>query len=595
MIEIDWTLEYQKDFICPECEKKGEITKLLLNGSNHNKKRFKCPQCNSLTLQSSKLHKGHIARFNANGLGCPNEKCNARKMALISSKKQEKNIFKCQVCNASAFQYVNVHQDNKINYYYVAPPIKEFNFDDDEWDLRSINKSVEEKRSRFKIHFHSIKSKSLKLFVKKYFLGLCKTNTPYTTIRSKKDGFITFSDYLVKCNILNLNQVDRGLILDFLSVLRVNNTSDHKTAKIISNLKVFFQVGNLKGWFKVDPYIFRSSDYPKIKSNNPDPMPDIVREQIEKNLHKLPEPIARMWIVCFFAAMRPSELALLKKDCLEQIGDKWKLVWLRRKGKKFHQHSVPITTTIAKVIQEQIEYIEELWGKDWEYLFCHYYGVSSSDTNHPKLKPAKRLIPPSSSPLTKAIRTLIKTENITDDNGKPGKFQTRLIRETRLTELFLKGHDLSVVSAWAGHKKLATTVNFYIQVTCEQIEEEAGHIQSALVNADGKKIYYESMPKSFWENPVAHELEVAGTHVNTPIYGYCGLDLDEECDKFRACYTCRFFVAKPEKLSQYIKQRDELREKQEQALANGHSVLVEQFARQADQLDKIILSLQETA
>ena len=97
------------------------------------------------------------------------------------------------------------------------------------------------------------------------------------------------------------------------------------------------------------------------------------------------------------------------------------------------------------------------------------------------------------------------------------------------------------------------------------------------------------MPKSFWENPIAHELEVAGTHVNTPIYGYCGLDLDEECDKFRACYTCRFFVAKPEKLPQYIKQRDELRKKQERALAEGHGVLVEQFARQSDQLDKIIL------
>ena len=54
-------------------------------------------------------------------------------------------------------------------------------------------------------------------------------------------------------------------------------------------------------------------------------------------------------------------------------------------------------------------------------------------------------------------------------------------------------------------------------------------------------------------------------------------------------------MAKPEKLPQYIKQRDELREKQERALANGHSVLVEQFARVADQLDKIIVSLQEAA
>ncbi len=193
------------------------------------------------------------------------------------------------------------------------------------------------------------------------------------------------------------------------------------------------------------------------------------------------------------------------------------------------------------------------------------------------------------------FRTLIKAENIVDDNGELGKFQTRLIRETRLTELFLKGHDLSVVSAWAGHKQLATTANFYTQVTCQQIEKEVGHIQSALVNAEGKKIYYESMPKSFWENPVAHELEVAGTHVNTPIYGYCGLDLDKECDKFRACYTCRFFVPKPEKLPQYIKQRDELREKQERAKREGHGVLVEQFGTQADRLDKFILWLQGVA
>jgi hypothetical protein len=71
--------------------------------------------------------------------------------------------------------------------------------------------------------------------------------------------------------------------------------------------------------------------------------------------------------------------------------------------------------------------------------------------------------------------------------------------------------------------------------------------------------------------------------------------LDEECDKFRACYTCRFFVPKPEKLPQYVNLRDELRNKQERALANGHGVLVEQFVRQADQLDKIIASLQEAA
>ncbi len=82
---------------------------------------------------------------------------------------------------------------------------------------------------------------------------------------------------------------------------------------------------------------------------------------------------------------------------------------------------------------------------------------------------------------------------------------------------------------------------------------------------------------------------------STLIYGYCGLDLDQDCHKFRACYTCGNFVATPEKLPQYIKTRDELRGKQSQALALGQDVLVEQFGTQADQLDKIIASLQEAA
>lgn len=155
------------------------------------------------------------------------------------------------------------------------------------------------------------------------------------------------------------------------------------------------------------------------------------------------------------------------------------------------------------------------------------------------------------------------------------------------------GHDLAVVSAWAGHKQFATTSTYYTEVSCELMEREGGHIQKALVNRDGQPVHYESFPKSFWENPTAHKLELEGTHINTPIYGFCGLPLDSTCDKFRACYTCPCFVAAPEKLPQYIKTRDELREKQNKALTMDQDVLVEQFGRQADQLDKIIVSLQE--
>ncbi len=57
-------------------------------------------------------------------------------------------------------------------------------------------------------------------------------------------------------------------------------------------------------WFSVDPDIIRDEDYPKQRRGNPDPLSDTVREQIENNLHKLPDPIVRMWLIYFFAAMR---------------------------------------------------------------------------------------------------------------------------------------------------------------------------------------------------------------------------------------------------------------------------------------------------
>ena len=277
-----------------------------------------------------------------------------------------------------------------------------------------------------------------------------------------------------------------------------------------------------------------------------------------------------------------------------QEGDKWKVVWQRNKNDDIHE--VPITRTIAKVIQEQKDYIQDLWGDDWQYLFCHYHGLSELDLYRFNLEPIKRIIPTGSrTPLKLGIRALIKDLDIKDENRKLAKFTTKVLRPSRATHLFEQGHELAVVSAWLGHKHFATTSTYYTKVSCDLIEQEAGHIQKALVNSEGHRVAYESFPKSFWETPQAHKLELSETHINTPIYGYCGLDLDQDCHKFRACYTCPCFVATPEKLPQYIKTRDELRGKQSKALVAGQDVLVEQFSTQADQLDKIIGSLQEAA
>ncbi|BAY84353.1 hypothetical protein NIES267_55930 [Calothrix parasitica NIES-267] len=592
MIKIDWKKDYKQEFICPTCEKR----QLILSSLKRGKQLFRCPDCPKKISESCNLkYKKTIRDLNTNTIWtkgkkinnfvCPN--CDAKNIVFYYLDRGGMIRFRCKTCLKVIPSSISISKQILSRYSNHELPIKPFNFSDSIWDIRAILSSVDKQRNYYTIDFNHIEQKWFITLVKLYIFHLCKIDLSFETITQRMVDFRFLSRYLVKKNITSIEQVNRGVILDFLSC----QTSYGGIKSRLRTLRDFFEIGVMQGWFTVDQDIIRNDDYPKHKLSNPDPISDVVREQIEKNLHKLPDFIARMWIISFFTAMRPSELALLKKDCLIQEGANWKVVWKRKKTKDLHE--VPVTRVIAKVVQEQQEYINNLWGSDWNYLFCHYQDISTIYPSQPKIKPVKKVISNNRPPLYKCIRCLIKAENIRDENGFLGRFTSSLIRSTRLTQLFEQGHDLAIVSSWAGHKELGTTSLHYTKVSCELIEKEVGHIQKALLNINGKPLHYESMPSSFWENPSAHQIELSGDHINTPIYGFCGLPLDERCDKFRACYTCSCFVAQTEKLSQYLKIRAELRDKESRAASAGHDVLVEQFGRQADQLDKIINSLEK--
>lgn len=592
-MKINWKKDYKGEFSCPKCQ----VTGMTVWGINQAacKRVFNCLACRSNCLEScqtkiravtdpTNIGTTWYTNHRIRGFVCPN--CQAEDIYFTGITKSSKKRFCCKTCKKNQSDSIDLTICNLSQYSGRPIPVRSFNWLEEKWDLRAINPTFDQ-RDCFIANFTFNAPEQFKQEVKKYIHHLCITETPLGRVQQHLFALRSFSVYLVKINAVGFNEINRSLILDYLAQEKTGIS--HK----LGALRSFFTTGTVRGWFTINPDIIRDEDYPKQHKGNPDPLSDTVREQIEQNLHQLPDPIARMWIICFFAAMRPSELALLKQNCLIQEGEHWKLVWHRKKGNDYHE--VPISRTIAKVVQEQQEYIQKLWKNEWNYLFCHYHGLSNTDPRQPKLEPVKKVIPNMKNPLILNIRCLIQALNIRNENGQLAKFSPKLLRPTRLTQLFEQGHDLSVVSAWAGHKQLATTSIYYTEVSCELMEREAGHIQQALVNSNGHHLPYESLPKSFWKNPQAHKLELSGTHINTPIYGFCGLPLNQDCHKFRACYTCGSFVAVPEKLSQYIKTRDELRVKESNAKAHGQEVLFEQFGRQADQLDKIITGLQEAA
>lgn len=594
---IDWEKDYHGEFVCPECGKEG----ISVRGIDPSKKKrqFWCSECQKKYQESCNIEIKRLedplnpgiywfTGHRIEGLICP--ECQNKNIYLYHIGLSKKR-FQCHTCKKLHYDSIILNASNLSHYSNNCRPVQSFQWTDDKWDLRAINPNFDERNisKNIIIDFTYFKLGWLKDSIKQYVYHLCKINYSVGTVHRQLSDLRNFSQYLIKENVSGYHEINRSFILDYFA--KEKKVSQQK----LGALRNFFKTGTIKSWFNIDQDIIRDTDYPKQYSGNPDPISDTVRKQIEENLHLLPDPITRMWLIGYFAAMRPSELAFLKQDCLVREGQYWKLVWHRKKSKD--QHEIPISRTIAKVVQEQQEYIKNLWGDEWDYLFCHYRGFSREETSqYNQLEPVKKVLPSGeTNPLLIGIRALIKSLNVRDENNRLAQFQVGILRHTRLTELFEQGHDLAVVSAWAGHKHLATTSTYYTQVSCELMEREAGHIQKALVNSNGHRALYESFPKSFWENPTAHKLELGDTHINTPIYGYCGLPLDQDCHKFRACYTCQSFVATIDKLPEYINVRDELRGKQAKAMSAGQEVLVEQFGTQADRLDEIIAGLHQEA
>lgn len=256
-------------------------------------------------------------------------------------------------------------------------------------------------------------------------------------------------------------------------------------------------------------------------------------------------------MIGYFCAMRVSELQLCHLDCIKNDSHgNWFITFWRKKSKDYH--TLPIERDIAKIIQQQQEYIKKILSNDFDCLFCDYLGTRSkqlilSALQH--INPVKRIA--DIKLLNRCINCLIKSEDIRDENGKLWQFNTHQLRDTRLTYLFETGHELAVVSNWAGHKKQEMTQK-YVHVKDHTIRESTASIQITLLNIKGEPVNPLDLPKTFQQNPNAHTLSYED-HINTPIYGYCGLPLNEDCPHWRACYTCPSFVARRELLPDYIR------------------------------------------
>jgi len=121
----------------------------------------------------------------------------------------------------------------------------------------------------------------------KIYIKYRSSNIGFDGLRQKITSITTFSKFLFEASYSGeMNDINRSVIIDYLSYLNKQRSSPGTRATRISDLAVFFEAGTINKWFNLSPYLIRK-DYPQI------PKCYLAEEmyQLNQHLDELPESV----------------------------------------------------------------------------------------------------------------------------------------------------------------------------------------------------------------------------------------------------------------------------------------------------------------
>jgi integrase/recombinase XerD len=168
--------------------------------------------------------------------------------------------------------------------------------------------------------------------------------------------------------VLNLGQIDEYMLEKLVDSLRCSKLSNGTIANYLSSLNNFLNLCKEEEWIEVNTYWFKGKLKELFnKRKQVEYIPEEIWQQLDENLHHLPEPLQRMVIVIRSTGLRVGELLNLPLDCLRQRGSQWRLRFLTEKYQVVDE--LPICEELVTVIKEQQEYIKESFDNNYKNLF----------------------------------------------------------------------------------------------------------------------------------------------------------------------------------------------------------------------------------
>ncbi len=509
-------LERDKSIVCPEC------------GSNHYSKRgttaqgkqeYSCRDCNRWFITD--YDEKPLFDAEGNEIICPHCGSQDYKKYGTSGCIKIKQNYKCAACGK---QYV-------LNPYNKLEVTDEFDFHHDVWTAEQLGVERRKHKSGNKLNFSPIQQGWLKENTKKFILYK-STHREFATLQAYLYTFKKFSDFLSTIGYEeNIENINRSLIIDFISRLKRQNLSYSIMIQSLSNLATFFDIGKLNNWFEVQPCLIRPEDYPKEPQKLPRYIPEEVMQQLNQHLDTLPESVMRMVLVIQECGFRVGELCQLKFDCLKSDGKSgWFIQYMMWKMNK--EDTKPISEELAKVIQEQQHYIRENLGAEFEYLFCGRDKGTSRKGFIPKPEVMK------SQAFIDNLKRLTDKCDIKDNSGKRWNFQSHQFRHTVGTRMINNGVPQYIVQRYLGHESPEMTMT-YAHIHDETLRKEIEkYHETRVVNFQGETTELEETVLASGDDLEWFKKTVQARALE---HGYCARPkLLGDCDipGFDGCYNC---------------------------------------------------------
>jgi site-specific recombinase XerD len=372
----------------------------------------------------------------------------------------------------------------------------------------------------------------------------------------------------------------RDVISRFLTVLAEDGLTATGRSQRISSAKRFLVVARQHDWILDVPAgtAFYPEDGPARAKLAPRALSAVVMAQLESagNLDKLTD---RRWRLLFPLLMetglRLNDALHLPLDCV--VFDRHQAPYLRYHNRKMKREAlVPISVEMAAMIAQQAQWVRHEYSPR-AVLFPRQ--VRNSDGMQPASK----------SVAYQALKTWIADCRIVDESGALARVSLHQFRHTLGTRLINNDVPQEVVRKILDHDSAEMTAH-YARLHDDTVRRHWERARKVDINGNEVTISPDS-PLADAEWTKQHLSRATQALPN----GYCGLPLQQSCPHANACLTCPVFITTPEFLPQHREQLELTRGIIERAQQRGQLRLIEMNQRTADNLTKIIGSLENDA